>query len=111
MSTATAIKPPTKTEQFDAYLRNELTKEQYDNMHILLGYQGRNRITRLLNPENDNLGDFNANEIAKLSEWLKVPAHDLIMEWGLGKNVVTLDEANQLVQSTGLMVGFLNHAA
>lgn len=108
---ATAINPPTKTEQFDAYLRKELTKEQYDNMHILLGYQGRNRITRILNPETGDLGNFNATEIATLAQWLKVPAHDLIMDWGLGKNVVTLDEANRLVQTAGLEVGFLNHAA
>lgn len=109
---ATAIKPKNKVERFTEYLENNLTKQQYDNLSYLLGYSTTNRISRLINPSLDNLSQFNANEVAILANELSkntehpVTPQDLILEWGLGVKVITLDEANALVQEQGLELGF-----
>ena len=94
-----------------SYTHLDVYKRQtYDSLHRILGYSTTNRISRLLNPEADNLGSFTAHEVGKLSEALNIPPQDLIREWGLGVNIITLDEANALVQEQGMEIGF-NQAA
>lgn len=110
MQSATAIKPLNRTERFIEFLQTNLNKQTYDSLHRILGYTTTNRISRLLNPEADNLGSFTAHEVGKLSEALNIPPQELIREWGLGVNVITLDEANALVRELGMEVGF-SHAA
>ena len=106
MQSATAIQPKNRTERFIEFLQHKLDEETYDRLHFTLGYKTTNRISRLLNPEADNLGSFTAHEVGKLSEALNIPPQELIREWGLGVNIITLDEANALVQEQGMEIGF-----
>lgn len=108
---ATAIKPLSKTEEFALWLEDNLYKRDFDQLYILFGLKNTNRITRILNPETGDLGEFSAEEVGIISRLSKVPPQELIREWGLGTNVITLREANQLVQTEGLEVGFIQHAA
>ncbi len=108
MSTATAIKPKNRVESFNELLDGLEHKDRVI-LHKLLGHNGSNRLTRLINPMADNLGEFTAKEVAILSELLSIPAHELIMHWGLGRNMITLDEANELVQGAGYAWGLVNH--
>lgn len=107
---ATAIQPKSRTERFIEFLKDKLGDETFDRLHLALGYKTTNRISRLLNPAADNLSCFTAQEVGKLSEALSIPPQDLIHEWDLGVNVITLGEANALVRELGMKVGF-SHAA
>jgi hypothetical protein len=111
--TATAtIKPKSKSELFADYLKSNLSKQAYDSLHLELGYGTTNRLTRLLRPDSNNLGQFTASEVSTLSALLSeksetpITPQDLIVEWGLGVEVITIDEANRLVQYQGLELGF-----
>lgn len=103
---ATAIKPKNKVERFVEYLQTTLSKQTYENLSYTFGYDTTNRISRLLNPSADLLSKFNAKEVAILADLLDVTPQELIMTWGLGIEVITLDEANVLVQKQGLELGF-----
>ena len=104
--TATAINPKNKVERFVDYLQTNLSKQAYENLSKTFGYNTTNRVSRLLNPSADLLGQFNAKEVAILAEMLEVFPQDLIMDWGLGVQAITLDEANALVKDDGLELGF-----
>lgn len=106
MQSSSAIEPQKRTERFIEFLQNKLDEESFDRLHFLLGYKTTNRLSRLLNPAVDNLGRFTAQEVGKLSAALNIPPQDLIREWDLGVNVITLYEANALVRELGMKVGF-----
>lgn len=112
MSTATAeIKQKNRVELFIEQKLDKLPYSVRASLHKSLGHPGSHRLTRLLNPLADSLGDFTAQEVKALAEVLKVPAHELITEWGLGRNVITIDEANELVQDDGFAWGLVHHIA
>jgi hypothetical protein len=108
-ATATTIKPLSKTEQFAHFLEDNLSKRDFDQLHILFGLKNTNRITRLLNPETGDLGEFSAEEVGIISRLSNIPPQELISEWGLGYNVMTSREMDGLVESEGLKVGFVHH--
>lgn len=110
MSATTAIKPKNRVEKFTELLDALPFHQRYD-LHKLLGHVGSHRLTRLLNPLNDRLGDFNATEVGALANLLNMTPQDLIMNWGLGRNTITLDEADALVADEGYVFGLVNHIA
>lgn len=112
MSTATAeIKQKNRVELFTEQVLDKLPYAVRASLHKRLGHSGSNRLTRLLNPLADSLGDFTAQEVKTLSEVLEMPAHELIMEWGLGRNAITIDQANELVANDGYAWGLVHHIA
>lgn len=112
MSTATAEpKQKNRVELFTEQVLDKLPYAVRASLHRRLGHHGSNRLSRLINPLADSLGDFTAQEVKALAEVVEVPAHELIMDWGLGRNVITLDEANELVQEDGYVWGLVHHIA
>lgn len=109
--TTVAIKPKSKSELFTEYLQENLSKSQYDTLYLRLGMTNTNRLTRMLNPDDNRLGDFSSGEVMILANLLRVSPEDLIMDWGLGVNNITLDQANQMVKNQGIEIGFVQHAA
>ena len=112
MSTATAeIKQKNRVELFTEQVLDKLPYGVRASLHKSLGHHGSHRLTRLLNPLADSLGDFTAQEVKALAEVLDMPAHELIMDWGLGRNEITIDEANELVAEEGYVWGLVHHIA
>ena len=117
MSTATAEpKAKNRVELFTEQVLDKLPYAVRASLHRRLGHHGSNRLTRLINPLADSLGDFTAQEVKALAEVLAeasidVPAHELITEWGLGRNAISIDEANELVANDGFAWGLVHHIA
>lgn len=108
---ATAIKPKNKTELFIELLEDRLTAGQYNNLHILLGHNGSHRVTRLLNPTCDKLAEFNLEEVYIFSKMLRVTPTELVFDWGVGKDNISLSQAEAMVEDEGMSIGPIQHAA
>lgn len=112
MSTATATAEIKQKNRVELFIEQKLDKLPYEvraSLHKRLGHHGSHRLTRLLNPLADSLGDFTAQEVKTLAEVLDMPAHELIMDWGLGRNAITIDQANELVGEDGFEWGLVHH--
>lgn len=78
------------------YMADNLSKRDYDSVPDLIGATGK-RWTRLLN----GASGFELNDIMKIAALLNRPAWELIMEFGVCKDRITIDTMDYILESTG----------
>jgi hypothetical protein len=101
------VKPLTKSEEFTLYLKRNISTLDFIKLHSYLGRQTTNRLTRLLNPIENKLGQFEASEILVVAQLLNVPPSELVEKWGLGLDALSVNQMNQMIQPEGLQLGFV----
>lgn len=93
-------------QKFWAYLKDNLTASEYENLADLIGC-GQKRLTRIENGSED----FLLEELKKLSVLLNVPVLDLINDYKLGRSKLYVSEMDELAAAEGMEVGLLMRVA
>lgn len=77
---------------FREFLKSKLTAEDYERLHTLLDSDSnpmtKNRLTLIKN--NPKRAKF--DDVLNLAALLNVPAFDLVQNYGMGKEAITLDD-------------------
>lgn len=88
------------------YLKTNLTAHEYENLAEAIGC-GPKRLTRMEN----GTTDFLLEEIIELAKLLNRHPTDLIMEYGIGKKNISLEDMDALLAGEGMELGIIAHAA
>lgn len=88
------------------YLKTNLTAHEYENLADTIGC-GPKRLTRMEN----GTTDFLLEEIIELAKLLNRHPTDLIMEYGIGKKNISLEDMDALLAGEGMELGIIAHAA
>lgn len=91
---------------FALHLKRNITAMQWSKLDKHLRVT-RNSMTRLLTGNRDWMLD----EIAVVAAMLKEEPIDLIQQHGIGTQIITIAEYNQIAQPHGLEVGLVAHVA
>lgn len=93
-------------QEMQKILDEKLTGKQLKALHSLLGLNLK-QLTRRLS----GASSWNLPEIKKLSELLNIPVSDLVFNYGLGQDTISIHSMNQVLKHIGSEVGEVAHAA
>lgn len=83
-------------DKFRKFLKSKLTAEVYEELHTKLDTTSnpmtKNRLTLIKNSPNR----ANLDDVLNLASLLNVPAYTLVMDYGMGKDDITLSQMDNL---------------
>ena len=92
--------------KFAQYLKDELSAAQFEVLHETIGITVY-RFNKLINGKTD----WYLDEIGKVAKELQRDPLELIMEFGVGRQLITMEELDQLAAGQGLEIALVAHAA
>lgn len=92
--------------KFAEHLKAELSAAQFEVLYETMGIT-LYRFNKLMNGKTD----WKVPEIGVLASQLQRDPLELIMEFGIGRNLITLEEMDQLAADQGLAIALVANAA
>lgn len=99
-----------QVDQFWDWIKGQVTVKQWNQMDQYLEISPR-EWAYMTSTKVNMVRRMSAQHIAKISQLINVDPHVLILEWGVGCDKITLDEANDLVKPLGYNWGIQTHVA
>lgn len=88
---------------FERFLMEHLTAEQYTKLPTLLGMSDYKFTSRMGGPNRDEcrLAEWRPEEVQALAKLLKMEPVELILQHGLGADMVTINQAREMARQSG----------
>lgn len=87
-------------------IKAKMTAVDYERLHEILGIS-KYRLTTLIK----GTVPFRKKELLTIGEFINIDITEYIMTYGVGKDVFTLQDMNQLLHPQGMELGIVSHAA
>ena len=88
------------------FLKQELSYGEFQDLYKTLG-ENKLKTTRLLT----GVDEWDIKNIQKVAELLEEDPIDLILEHGLGRKIITLQQLDRMISPRGLKVGVIANVA